>query len=233
MAGVLNVMAGGGSLFTLPVLLFLGFPAALANGTNRVAILVQNIVATQRFSKHRLISFRDGIKLAAVALPGAVVGAYLSLDLSEVWFRRILALIIVVGGVGLLVKRANVRPASEPLRLRWWTYAAFVGIGFYGGFIQAGVGMLFMVVLYNLVGLDLLRVNANKVFIVSLYTLPALAVFIRSGNVAWKTGLILAVGNSVGALIGTSISMGKGEGAIRMVVGVALFLMAIRLLFQW
>lgn len=231
LAGALNVVAGGGSLFTLPALLFLGLPPALANGTNRLGILVQNIVAVDAFRRRRLSDAATSWKLALWTLPGAISGALMSLAIPDVWFKRILAAIVVAGAVTIALPR----PARAeslgvgPPRIRWWSALAFLGIGFYGGFIQAGVGMVFLLVLYHLLHLSLVLVNMYKVFIVAVYTIPALAVFLVTGNVAWDVGVVLAVGMGLGGLVGTRVAVGGGERAIRAFVGIALLLMALRL----
>lgn len=230
LAGFLNVMAGGGSLLTLPILLFLGFPAALANGTNRVAILAQNVTAVASFRRQGLSDVRTGAWLALLTLPGAVAGAIFAIRISEAAFRTILAAVLVLAVWGLFAPRRGGREVDSPLR-RMLGGIAFVGIGFYGGFIQAGVGFLLMAALYSLLAVDLVRVNMYKVFIVLVYTLPALTVFVWSGNVDWSSGLVLAVGNSVGALVATRVSVKGGERPIRVVLAVALLLMAGRLVW--
>jgi uncharacterized membrane protein YfcA len=106
-----------------------------------------------------------------------------------------------------------------------------VVVGFYGGFIQAGVGFLLMAALSRVIGLDLVRVNMHKVFIVGFFTLAALIIFAARGQVLWIPGLALAVGNSIGGWIGSQLSVLKGERWIRNTLYVALFLMAIKLLW--
>jgi uncharacterized membrane protein YfcA len=112
----------------------------------------------------------------------------------------------------------------------WLIYPTLFGIGFYGGFLQVGVGFLFMAALYNLLKLDLIRVNMHKVFIVLIYTIPALLIFIVSGNVNWKFGLCLAAGSGLGAWFGARASVKGGEKLIRIVLAIAISGMAIKLL---
>lgn len=232
-AGFLNVMAGGGSLLTLPILMFLGLPAAMANGTNRVAILVQNVAAVASFRQAGRSDIRTGLVLAAYTLPGAVAGAVLAIRISETAFRMVLAGVLVLAVFGLLLPLRRRGPSTETRpRIGAATALALVGIGLYGGFLQAGVGFLFMVVIHQMLKLDLIAVNVHKVFIVLIYTVPALLVFVVSGNVEWITGFVLAGGNAAGAVVGTRVSLRGGERSIKVVVAVALVLMAVRLLWQ-
>jgi uncharacterized membrane protein YfcA len=231
-AGFLNVMAAGGSLLTLPMLIFLGFPAATANGTNRVAILVQSMAAVTAFRQQGYAETRAGLPFALMAVPGAIAGALVAVRVSDDAFRAILAAVLVLSVVGLLFPSRRRRDAGESSR-RTYVVAllSFVGVGFYGGFIQAGVGFLFMLVFHRLLGLDLVRTNVYKVLVVLFLSTPALVVFIVTGNVVWGTALVLAAGTATGAVVATRVSVKGGERPIRIVLAVALLLMAVRLVW--
>lgn len=229
-AGFVNVLAGGGSLLTLPILIFLGLPPALANGTNRVGVLAQNIAAVWDFRRQGVSDLRTGLRLSLATLPGAVLGAFVSIRVPDAWFKAILAAVLVLSVVAILIppKRRTDGP-SELGRVSWVTYAAFFGIGWYGGFLQAGVGFLLMAILYQLMHIDLVRVNMYKVLVVAIFTVPALLVFVWTRNVDWTAGLILGAGNATGALVGTRMSVRGGERPIRIVLALALVAMAAKL----
>lgn len=233
LAGLINVMAGGGSLITLPVLLFLGFPAPLANGTNRIAIFVQNVVAVTSFKHQRISDFQTGSRLALATLPGAIIGARLAIEISDTAFRAILAVVLVLAVIGLFVRppATSNDPGSTPA-VTWFGYLLFFGIGFYGGFIQAGVGFLFLIVLYHVLHVDLVRVNMYKVFVIAVYTIPTLLVFVLSENVDWLVGFAMAGGSAIGAFVATQVSVKGGERSVRAVVAVVVVLMAVRLLWD-
>ncbi|MDE2846856.1 MAG: sulfite exporter TauE/SafE family protein [Gemmatimonadetes bacterium] len=229
LSGFLNVMAGGGSLLALPVLIFLGLPGNVANGTNRVAIVAQNVSAVTSFFKQGYSELRTMLTLALCAVPGAALGAYLGTQVSGELFNRILGGLMIVLLILMSRKPRDAETTEKPKRLVLG-HLLMVAVGFYGGFIQAGVGFFLMAVLYRVVGLDLVRVNAFKVFIVGIYTLVALAIFADKGQVLWLLGAALAVGTTAGGWIGAHYTVKRGEGLIRVILNVVLVVMAIRLL---
>jgi uncharacterized membrane protein YfcA len=229
LSGFLNVMAGGGSLLALPVLIFLGLPGNVANGTNRVAIVAQNASAVTSFFKKGYSELRTMLTLSLCAVPGAALGAYLGTQVSGELFNRILGGLMILLLILMSRKPRDAEPAEQPKRLVLG-HILMVAVGFYGGFIQAGVGFFLMAVLYRVVGLDLVRVNAFKVFIIGIYTLVALAIFADKGQVLWLLGAALAVGTTAGGWIGAHYTVKRGEGLIRVILNVVLVVMAIRLL---
>ena len=230
-AGFINVNAGGGSTLSLPVLIFLGLDASVANGTNRIAILLQNLSAVTSFKKAEFFQFKISLKLALFTLPGAIVGAYFASKIDNDLFEIILAIIIIFIILSMLIPNKNIEsiksPNEHPSII---VKISMIGIGFYGGFIQVGVGFLLMAALHHLMRLSLIYVNMHKVFIVFIYTIPALLIFIFSGNVNWLFGLILASGNMIGAWWGVKFSVKGGEKYIKIVLIIAAGIMSARLL---
>ena len=231
-AGFLNVLAGGGSLLTMPAMVFMGMSGPVANGTNRVAILAQNLTSTATFVRQGYAEWKLSLSLTLCALPGTVLGAILGTRLRGVWFDRVLAAVMI--GVLILMSRrspevSEARPAPSRRRTLL-AHGLMLVAGFYGGFIQAGVGFLMMAILHNVLGLDLVRVNMHKVFIVGSYTLVALAIFAFQGQVRWRPGLRLALGNAAGGYTATRVAIRKGDRFIRIVLTVALVVMAAKLL---
>jgi len=233
-AGFLNVMAGGGSLLTLPIMVFMGMSGPEANGTNRVAILIQGISATTGFFRQGFSDFRLSLTLALCGLPGTLIGAFLGTKLEGVWFNRFLAGVMVAVMILMARKKRkaeqNDNEGALTTRRLLLAHVLMVGAGFYGGLIQAGVGFILMAILHRALGLDFVRVNMHKVFIVGLYTVVALAVFAMKGQVLWLVGLLLAAGNGIGGWVGAHCAVKKGEKLIRFVFNGALLVMAIKLL---
>jgi len=232
LAGFVNVNAGGGSTITLPTLIFLGLDSALANGTNRVAILIQNIFAVSSFRKRNVHQFGESMKLSYATLPGAIIGALVSVRISDEWFQRILAVIMIGIVISMFIPRMQKTFENDvsTVKNKWLIYAVMFCLGFYGGFIQVGVGFLFMAALYHLLKINLVTVNMHKVFIVLIYTIPSLIIFVSLGYVNWSFGLSLAAGNALGAWFGARASVKGGEKLIRIVLAFAIILMAVKLI---
>lgn len=228
-AGAVNVVAGGGSLLTLPLMIFLGLDPATANGTNRVALLMQNATAVRTFRRLGLSDLRLSATMGLCTVPGAALGAVAAVEIAPEAFRIVLAAVMVGAGVAILVPPSS-RPSAR--RRPVWAHLAMVGIGFYGGFIQAGVGFLLMAALRRLLVLDLLRVNMHKVAVVLMYTVPSLVVFAVTDHVSWLAGLALGVGNAAGGWAGTRLQVRRGEQVVRIVLVVAVAVMAVRLVVR-
>ncbi len=229
-AGFINVNAGGGSSLTLPALIFLGLDGAVANGTNRLGILIQNIFAVGSFHKNKFSRFNQSFKYSLFTLPGAIIGAFISTKISNLLFQRILGVVLIFIVFSLFLSSSyNNKQTGENFRFRWLIYPALLAIGFYGGFIQVGVGFLLMASLYHLLKLDLILVNMHKIFIILIYTIPALIIFAFSNDVNWLLGLTLAAGNSFGALWGVHAAVKGGEKVIRFVLAIAVIIMAFKL----
>lgn len=229
-AGTLNVVAGGGSFLTLPILIFFGLPPGIANGTNRVAILLQNVVASWGFHRHGVLDPKSALWAALPATAGAGLGAWMALTISDDAFRRVLAALMVVVTLWTLVSRRS-EPAKQPATLRVGMLAiGFFGVGIYGGFVQAGVGF-FILAATSLAGLDLVRGNAVKVLSILCFSTLSLALFALSGKVDWAFGLALAAGNMAGGWLGVRLTVLKGHAWIGRVVTITVILFAIRLWF--
>jgi uncharacterized protein len=210
LAGFLNVLSAGGSMLTLPVLMFMGLDSAAANGTNRVGIVLQNITAVWRFRRSGHRYWRLGLLLSLPAVLGALLWAWAAVRVGDALFRWVL-IVVMIAASAVMLMPAPARARTIRLdasHLGWPVLAAMLAIGFYGGFIQVAVGILFIVLLYRVLGIDLVQVNALKVMIVLVYMVPALAVFAATGHVVWSYGLVLAAGSMAGAWLAVHVTLG-------------------------
>ncbi len=230
-AGFINVNAGGGSTLTLPALIFIGLDGALANGTNRIGILIQNITALIKLKKEKYSQAALSLKMALFTLPGVIIGAILAVNISNETFKTLLGIILIGVVISMLIPRKQIEHDNSARKnIPPKVYLALFGIGFYGGFVQAGVGFLLIATLYYLMHFNLIYVNMHKMFIITIYTIPALIIFILSGNVNWIYGLTLALGNSIGGWWGIKLAIKKGEKFIKIILIAAVLIMSLKLL---
>ncbi len=237
-AGVINTLAGGGSLLTLPILIFLGLPTAVANGTNRFAIMIQCLFAVAGFKRKGISNFKLSLLLSAPALIGAIVGAQVAVDMSDALFKRVLAIIMLLV-LGLILwnptKKWQINPQYDggTISLGWnrliITMIVFFFIGIYGGFIQAGVGFIIIAALTTISGLNLVDTNSHKVFVVGVYTVFALLVFAFNDKICWTVGIALAAGNGLGGWLGSHWAVARGERWLRIILAVCVVAMVMKL----
>jgi uncharacterized membrane protein YfcA len=229
-AGVVNTLAGGGSLVTVPMLVLLGLPGTIANGTNRVGILVQSLSAAWRFHGDGVSGWRESVPVLVPVVVGSALGALAVSRVSDAFFERafaiamLLLLVPTLRGSGGKHAGTGARPWS-----RGTTSAVFFAIGVYGGAIQAGVGFALIFALSR-AGYDLVRANSVKVVVLAAFTSVAVVVFVIEGLVDWSVALVLAVGYAIGGALGARLAVVGGERLIRPVLAVAVVAMAGRLL---
>jgi len=230
LAGVVNTLAGGGSLLTVPLLVLFGLPGTVANGTNRVGILVQNGVAVWRFRAEGFSGLREAARILPPVMVGAIVGAFAISNLSDMVFERIFAVAMLLL-LGPILCRSPRRDSGDSQRdwsrpLQW---AVFLGIGLYGGALQAGVGIPLVLALSH-AGHDLVRANSIKVVVVASLTAVSVPIFIYQNQVAWAPALYLTLGFGLGGALGARVAVRGGERVIRPVFLVAVVALAVRML---
>ncbi len=219
-AGVVNVVAGGGSFLTLPALMAAGLPVHIANGTNRVAVVLQAIVATAVYRKEDAFDAALYKKLLPPLLLGALCGAGLATVLDPERLRRVFGALFVA--MGLVLALRQVRPPRSGSgrlgrlgRRPLLHLPLFFLIGVYGGFLQAGVGLWILLSTTSLLGQDALRTNTVKLPLVMTFTLPAVVIFLFAGQIRWLPGVLLGVGNVLGTFVGVRLTL---EGGARLIL---------------
>jgi uncharacterized membrane protein YfcA len=231
-AGFINTLAGSGSLITLPLLIVLGLPANVANGTNRVGVLLQNVVAVATFRKHGAFEGASSTRLVLITVLGSIAGAMLAIDLDEALLRRVIGVLMVLMLVIMLVQperwlreHATGQRASLLIEV-----PLFFAIGVYGGFLQAGVGIFLLAGLVLGSGYTLVGANAVKNLLVLIFTAAALVVFVVNDQVRWDLGLQLAAGQAVGAWVAARLAVKRGAAFVRWVLIVILVVSSAALL---
>ncbi|MFT3923426.1 MAG: sulfite exporter TauE/SafE family protein [Myxococcales bacterium] len=236
-AGWINTVAGGGSMLTVPALMWCGLPVDLANGTSRIAILAQGVTAVAGFRRHNTLD--DTRLLTEIAVPnvvGAVIGAFVATLIPNAVFKPILIGALLLMAFSLFLKPESFLPpeGSVPLRpsQRPSAVLALLFSGFYGGFLQAGVGFVLLAVFAGMLRIDLVRGNGLKVAVVFVYSVVVVLVFAARSRVDYAYGALLALGQVVGAEAGVRFSVKRGQGAIKKVVFVMIIVSGVSLFFR-
>jgi len=218
-AGFMNTIAGGGSMLTLPALMIMGMPADVANGTNRVGILLQSFAGARRFQQKGKLDAQTIIPtlvpVVAGSLPGALVASFLPVH----WLKPALLSTMLLMALIMVLRPSIVAPpyGTPALALKERPLAIF-GLfvaGFYGGFVQAGVGFIIIATLAGVLNYDLVRANALKMAINAGLTIVALSVYLLRDQVLWIPGLILAIGTVAGTVLSVQFAINVPQSVLK------------------
>ncbi|MFH0894503.1 MAG: sulfite exporter TauE/SafE family protein [Bacteroidota bacterium] len=225
LVGFINTLAGSGTIISISVFVFLGLPVTVANGTHRVAVIFQNLVAVHAFKKQKVLDTRKGLWLAIPVVIGSVLGAFIAVKINEDAMEKVVGIVMLIMlffifyKPGRWLKEDRERTAKP---VQWWEYGLYFLMGVYGGFIHIGVGIFMLVTLVLNSGYDLVKANAIKNLLVLLYVPFALFIFIISGMVNFSYGLVHAVGNMIGAWLATRYAVKWGADFVRWVLVVVI-----------
>ncbi len=214
--GFINTLAGGGSAISLTVFMALGLPVQVANGTNRIAIIMQNLSSTATFFRKGMLDWRRGMALAIPAVLGSVAGSRIAVTIDEMIFQICLAvvmvgvLVFIIFGNRLFRQKGSTHRPAGPLH-----YLVFFLIGLYNGYIFVGTGYLILFATLGLLSMDLVGANVAKNYIILLAMPFSLLVFILNGDVDYAYGLIHGAGNMVGAFLASHYAIGWGTKFLR------------------
>ncbi len=220
-------------MLSLPLLIFMGLPPNIANGTNRVAIFIQNIFGTAGYKSKGVHTYPYSIYFGLSALAGAVIGARFAVHIKGETFNKILAVVMLIVIFFVVYKPKYYEGMQERLsgKYLWFGILAFFFIGIYGGFIQAGTGFFILLALTGINRMRLLRSNVTKTAVILIYTSSALFTFAYYGKVNWTYGLSLALGGATGAWFSSRWAVKKGDGFIRVFLIVVVLIMSVKLWF--
>ena len=231
--GFINTLAGGGSIISLSVLMFLGLPPSVANGTNRIGVAVQTFTAVASFKKQKVLDQKKALLLAIPAVFGSFVGANIAIDINDKIFENVFAVIMIFMLFFILFKPQKYLYGRKELinkKISIWQIIIFFCIGIYGGFIQVGIGYFLLASIVLGAGYDLIKANAIKVLIAMFITIIALVIFIINGEIRWMYGIIMAAGTMIGALIASKLAVKKGVNFVRWVIIVLILVFSLHFL---
>ncbi len=219
--GFINTLAGGGSIVSLSVFMIMGLPPMVANGTNRITILMQTTTAVSSFRKQKVLDHKKALILSIPAVVGSVIGAFVAVDVKEELFEKAFAVIMLIMLVFILYKPQKYlygRKELQDKKISAWQIIIFFFIGLYGGFIHVGIGYFLLAGIVLGAGYDLIKANAIKVTIALFITVVALIVFITEIKIYWLHGIIMGIGSIAGALIASNLAVKKGVNFVRWVI---------------
>lgn len=209
--GIINTLGGGGSVISMALFMAMGLPVNVANGTNRIAVVLQNLSSTLTFIRKRMLDIKSGLLLSIPAIIGNILGSVVAMEVDDTTFRICLSVVLAVILVYLIFDRQ--RPqlhTGHSLTIRWWHYIWFLIVGFYGGYIYIGLGFLILAVTIWTMKLDIITANVLKGCVIFLSTPFALAVFMINGQVDYGVGLLHGAGNIIGAVMASHWAIGWG-----------------------
>jgi len=209
-AGFINTLAGSGSIITLPLLIFLGLPANVANGTNRLGALLQTAVSVVTFIKRGKFDLSGSFWLILPAVIGSLVGAYIAVDLDVKTMTYTIGAVMVLLLPFILTNRDQWL-RKETIEKKAFNKGAiafiFAAIGVYGGFVQSGVGIFLLSAMVLFANYALVQANVLKNVIVLCYTIPTFFIFMANDQINWELGLLVASGQMIGSWVAARFAM--------------------------
>ncbi len=229
-ASFINVMAGAGSIVVITAMLFIDIPSIVAISTFRVALVCQSLLgASILHRKHKKIEF--DWRIFVPIFIGSLLGTQVSANIPKEIFDYALAGVIVFVALFVILRQKNGLTHKEfPV---WLQIVIFVAIGFYGGFVQVGAGLLLLAGLGMVKNLDLISANANKLVIIMLYNIVGVAILAYHGKICWHYAPALVIGGLLGSYASCSIAIKKGEGFAKILLVVAMVMSIVKLVLEF
>ena len=231
-SGMINTVSGGGSLLTLPILIFIGLPPNVANGTNRVQLVLQNLFAVSGFKSKGISDFKFSAWLSFSAIIGSVIGVQIAIDIPEEIFKKSLSLIMILVLFSLFLKKNNLKElANKNIKNKLLSIILFFFVGIYGGFIHAGVGFIILTILSNINHIKLSNGNSIKVFVAFAFSISSLLIFFLEDKVNWVYGINLGLGSALGGWLASRWSYNKSDKTLKYFLSFVILIMAVKLWF--
>lgn len=234
LGGVVDAVAGGGGLITLPAYLIAGLPPHMAAATNKCGNVFGTLLATARFLKSGNVHLLCASWAAVCALIGAWLGARLNMVVSEMALYYLMILVVPVMAVFILLKRdfgtENHSNEMDTRKLVFLSAVIGLVVGCYDGFFGPGAGTFLMLAFTGLCKFDLLTASGNTKLANSASNLASLITFAIGGKVVWIVGIPAAVCGILGNYIGVGLALKKGANIIRPMFIVVLSLLVLKLI---
>ncbi|MCF8232092.1 MAG: sulfite exporter TauE/SafE family protein [Bacteroidales bacterium] len=226
LVGFINTLAGGATIISLSMLMFLGLPLNVANGTHRIAAALQTFTSVATFRSKKVLDWRKGLVLGLPVIIGSVIGARIAIEIDEAVFEKIVAGVMIMMLLLIIYKPKRWLYGKQELleqRFSWKQVIIFFILGLYGGFIYVGIGYFLLAAIVLSAGYDVVRANAIKVLIVLMYVPFTIGIFLWGDMINLQYGLVLAAGQVAGAYIGARSAVAQGAGFVRWVMVIFIF----------
>jgi uncharacterized protein len=227
LCGFINTLAGCGGAIALTVLnMFM--PINIANGTFRIPVLLQNVFAVHEFRKFNIYDKKSSlpiiIPMGIGGVFGAVFGIYIPHDSFKVVIGVIMLLLFILQTKKLLNKKTREVEKIELInKYIIIKYIAFFIVGFYGGFVQIGIGVVSLVAIETFAKMDLFKANAIKLLGILCFTIPVTVIFMCHGLILFKIGIVMGIGNIIGVKIAIKSASRVNPKYIRLFLILILF----------
>lgn len=178
-----------------------GLAPNVANGSNRIGILSNCVIGAYSFYKNGKLSIQRARVYVIISLIGAIPGVIVATQVSDAQFRNVFRILVVTLFFFMLTKPSKwLIQKTLDIEVNWYlTIPIFLAVGFYGGFIQFGLGLFILAALVLMNKIELIEANAIKLALIAVYTVVVLAIFEYHGLVNWYQGALLAIGQGIGA----------------------------------
>jgi uncharacterized protein len=232
-AGFVDSIAGGGGLISLPALLLAGVPPVEAVATNKLQSTFGTAMSSYRYWKAGLVDPKElRHAILATAVGGALGGAALGLIDPKLLSKAMPVVLIAIAMYFAFGPKANEQDSIARLTPLAFAWGLAAPIGFYDGMFGPGTGSFFAVAFVTMAGLGLLKATANTKVLNLVSNSAALLVYLYGGVVIFAIGLPMAIGQTLGARLGSSAAITHGAALIRPLIVIVTCAIAVRLLLK-
>ncbi|MFD1880847.1 TSUP family transporter [Paracoccus pacificus] len=232
-AGIIDSIAGGGGLITIPALMLAGLSPLEAISINKVQAVFGASSAAYSYAKAGHVDLRRQLPAALLAFGGGVAGAILISYLPSEWLRGVLPWILIAIA-GYFAFKRGLGDVDGQRRISPAVFSATIVplVGFYDGFFGPGAGSFYMLGFVSLAGYGLLKATAHSKLLNLASNFGGLVIFAATGAPVWGLGLVMAVAQTAGAMLGARLAMRVGARVIRPLLVLTSVALALRLLWQ-
>ncbi|WP_430875341.1 TSUP family transporter [Gilliamella sp. G0441] len=233
LAGFIDSIAGGGGLLTVPALLAVGLPPASALATNKLQSCGGSFSASLYFIRQRMVDLKQQKWAIAFAFIGSAIGTISVIHIQAEFLKLLLPILTIsVGIYFLLSPKVGEDDRKSRFSIIQFALIPALGIGFYDGFFGPGAGSFYAVAYITLAGFNLTKATAHTKVLNFTSNLAGLIFFILSGEVVWSIGLIMLIGQFIGARLGAKMVVTKGRRLIRPMLITVSTIMSIKLIYE-